>query len=151
MATKLVKRGDLYYANLNPVIGSEQGEIRPILVVQNDVGNKFSPTIVIVPITCSLKKKHLPTHVKIPTSCGLSTDSVALVEQIRTIDRSRFDGYIGHIGSEVQSKIDVALAICVSIARPCASKDESPVLCLCKYYESDFIDSNTLGQKGDFV
>jgi len=144
MTTKLVKRGDIYYANLNPVVGSEQGDTRPVLVCQNNMGNKYSPTIVVVPITCNLNKKPLPTHVKIPASSGLATDSLALVEQIRTIDRSRFDGYIGRIDSMVQSKIDAALAICVGIEKHRTTKGELLVLCLCKRCESDFVDSGCI-------
>ena len=141
MATKHIKRGEIYYANLNPVVGSEQGDTRPVLVVQNNMGNKYSPTVVVAPITCNLNKKPLPTHVKIPASCGLTTDSLTLVEQIRTIDRSRFDGYIGRIDSRVQTKIDTALAVCVGIEKHRASKGELLVLCLCKRCENDFTDS----------
>ena len=144
MDRKLVKRGDIYYANLNPVIGSEQGDTRPVLVVQNNMGNKYSPTVVVAPITCNLNKKPLPTHVKIPAFSGLAADSLALVEQIRTIDRTRFDGYIGRIDSMVQSKIDTALAICVGIEKHRADKGELLVLCLCKRCEGDFVDSGCI-------
>jgi len=112
---KPIKRGDIYYAGLNPVVGSEQGETRPVLVVQNNLGNKYSPTLVVVPITRRLKKNQLPTHVYIPQTSGLAADSLALVEQIRTIDRMRLREYIGRIGKSVQSEIDTALAICVGI------------------------------------
>jgi mRNA interferase MazF len=112
---KTILRGEIYYAGLNPVVGSEQGDTRPVLVVQNNIGNKFSPTIVVAPITSNHKKGHLPTHVKLPQSTGLDVDSLALVEQIRTIDRSRLDGYIGRIDTNIQLKIDDALAVCVGI------------------------------------
>ena len=115
MKTKHIKRGDIYYANLNPVIGSEQSDTRPVLVVQNNIGNKHSPTIVVVPISCKLKKSSLPTHVIIPSSSGIEVDSMALVEQVRAIDRSRIRDYIGQIGGKVQSEVDVALAVCVGI------------------------------------
>jgi len=144
MASKLIKRGEIYFANLNPAVGSEQGDTRPVLVVQNNIGNKYSPTIVVAPITCSLKKKHLPTHVKIPLIYGLTVDSLALVEQIRTIDRSRIDGYIGSIDCKIQSKVDTALAICVGIEGHRAPKGEFLTLCLCYRCESDFIDSGCL-------
>ena len=114
---KPIKRGDIFYARLNPVVGSEQGETRPVLVVSNNRGNKHSTTIVIVPITGKRKKVFLPTHVYIPPYAGLELDSFALVEQIRTIDRIRLSDYIGRINSKVQSKIDLALAVCVGIDR----------------------------------
>jgi mRNA interferase MazF len=115
MQKRKIKRGDIYYADLNPVIGSEQGNLRPVLVVQNDVGNEHSPTIVIVPITCNLRKNPLPTHVMIPRSCGLDTDSLILVEQIRTVDRSRFTEYVGRINQCINVKVNNALAICVGM------------------------------------
>ena len=95
MKKKKIRRGDIYYAYLNPVVGSEQGSCRPVLVVQNDIGNEHSPTVVIAPLTRNLRKNPLPTHVVIPKSCGLDRDSLVLVEQIRTIDRSRLSNYIG--------------------------------------------------------
>jgi mRNA interferase MazF len=107
--------GLMYFAGLNPVVGSEQGETRPVLVVHNNIGNKHSPTVVVVPITCRLKKNRLPTHVNIPQISGLATNSLALVEQIRTIDRIRLREYIGCIEENIQSEIDTALAICVGI------------------------------------
>lgn len=97
MREKQISRGDIYYATLNPVTGSEQGGYRPILVVQNNVGNAHSPTIVVVPVTRNLNKNPLPTHVIIPQSCGFDADCLALVEQIRTIDRSRINKYVGSI------------------------------------------------------
>ena len=111
MKTKQIKRGDIYYADLNPVIGSEQGDTRPALIVQNNMGNTYSPTIVIVPLTCNVEKKFLPTHVIIPAVHGLDADSLALVEQILTIDRARISDYMGRIGGKVQSEIDSALEI----------------------------------------
>ena len=125
MNKKPIRRGDIYYARLNPVEGSEQGRTRPVLVTQNDVGNKFSPTIVIIPITRSPKKNDLPTHVIIPMHTGLKADSLALVEQIRTIDRARFGEYIGRISDTVQSKIDDALAVCVGIDKQYSNNADS--------------------------
>ena len=140
MQKKNIKRGDIYYANLNPVTGSEQGSYRPVLVVQNNTGNSNSPTIVIVPITGNLQKTLLPTHVMIPgSSCGMDKDSLVLVEQIRTIDRSRLANYIGSIKHDIQFQIDKALAICVGLERP--AKDEILVLSLCPRCESDFRNS----------
>ena len=102
---KLIKRGDIYFARLNPVIGSEQGDLRPVLIVQNDVGNKHSPTVIIVPLTCNLEKKPLPTHVFITQTGDLEYKSLALAEQVRTIDRSRLSRYIGRIDMDEQSAI----------------------------------------------
>ena len=141
MKTKPIKRGDIYYADLNPVTGSEQGGVRPCLVVQNDLGNTYSPTIVIVPITCKLSKNPLPTHVTIPRSYGLETDSLALTEQIRTVDRSRISGYIGHIGGKTQLEIDKALAVCLGFENKRAAKGELLILCLCPRCENSFRNS----------
>jgi len=144
MKPRQIKRGEIYYANLNPVVGCEQGDTRPVLVVQNNMGNKHSPTIVVVPITRSLKKTLLPTHVIIPFSSGITDNSLALVEQIRTIDRSRLYEYIGRIDSGIQSKIDVALATCVGIEKHRSPNGEMLTLCLCRRCENDFRDSGYL-------
>jgi mRNA interferase MazF len=141
MNKKTIRRGDMFYANLNPVIGSEQGDFRPVLIVQNNTGNTHSPTVVVVPITRNLQKSRLPTHVTIPQSCGLESDSLALAEQIRTIDRSRLSDYIGHIGGNVQAEIDNALSVCVGIERHRAPKGEMLELSLCNRCENDFRDS----------
>ena len=144
-----ISRGDLYYANLNPTIGSEQGDTRPVLVVQNNAGNTHSPTVVVVPITRNLDKKALPTHVLLPQSSGLESDSLALVEQIRTIDRSRMTGYIGHIDDKTQAEIDAALLVCVGIENKRSPKGEMLILTLCHRCESDFRDSGyVLVKKG---
>ena len=115
MYLQQIMRGDIYYANLNPVIGSEQGDKRPVVILQNNLGNKHSPTTIIAPITRNLKKKKLPTHVIIPRISGLGVDSLVLVEQIRTIDRSRLGEYIGRISETVQMEIDSAIVVCVGI------------------------------------
>jgi len=141
MNNKHIRRGDMFYANLNPTIGSEQGDVRPVLVVQNNAGNAHSPTVVVVPITRNLNKKALPTHVILPQSSGLESDSLALVEQIRTIDRSRLAGYIGYISGNVQAEIDKALLVCVGIESRRSVKGEMLVLTLCFRCESDFRDS----------
>ena len=94
----IVKRGDMFYADLSPVIGSEQGGIRPVLIIQNDTGNKYSPTVIAAAITSQIGKNNLPTHIKISSeNSGLKSDSVILTEQIRTIDKSRLKEKIGHI------------------------------------------------------
>ena len=149
MNRELIRRGDMFYADLDPVVGSEQGDFRPVLVVQNNTGNSYSPTVVVVPITCNLNKKSLPTHVVIPQSSGLEKDSLALVEQIRTIDRSRIGGYIGHIDDKAQAKINSALLVCVGIEGHQAKKSEMLILSLCPRCENDFRNSGyVLVKKG---
>lgn len=109
----IVKRGDMFYADLSPVIGSEQGGIRPVLIIQNDMGNKYSPTVIAAAITSQTGKNKLPTHIEIDsTSYGLKSDSVILAEQIRTIDKSRLKEKIGHIDdNKVMNKINSALGV----------------------------------------
>ena len=109
----IIKRGDIYYADLRPVIGSEQGGIRPVLVVQNDIGNKHSPTIIVVAITSKMNKAKLPTHIELSSKkYGIVKDSVILLEQIRTIDKSRLKEKIGHIDDEeVMSRINNAIGV----------------------------------------
>jgi mRNA interferase MazF len=122
MNKKTIKRGDMYYAELNPAVGSEQDGKRPVLICSNDLGNKYSPTVVVVPLTGNIMKRQLPTHVVIPKTNGLEHDSLALAEQIRTLDRSRLRCYIGHISKEQQSDIDMALAVCVGIEKSILDK-----------------------------
>lgn len=111
-----VKRGDLFYADLSPVVGSEQGGVRPVIVVQNDMGNKYSPTIIVVPVTSQLKKSKLPTHVSLSANkFGLPKNSVALLEQLRTIDKRRLRDKLGSFDKSVMLKIDAAIAISVGI------------------------------------
>lgn len=108
----IVKRGDIYYADLSPVIGSEQGGVRPVLIVQNDVGNKYSPTVIAAAITSQINKAKLPTHIEIDSQeYGLSKDSVILLEQIRTIDKKRLKEKIGHLDDELMEKVNDALSI----------------------------------------
>ena len=100
----IVKRGDIYYADLSPVIGSEQGGIRPVLVVQNDVGNKYSPTVIAAAITSQINKAKLPTHIEVNAQMyGLSKDSVILLEQVRTIDKKRLKEKIGRLDDELMN------------------------------------------------
>jgi len=111
-----VKRGDIYYADLSPVIGSEQGGVRPVLVVQNNVGNKYSPTIIIAAITSQINKARLPTHVEINApDFGLPKDSVVLLEQIRTIDKKRLREKIGKFDEDMMKIVDEALKISIGI------------------------------------
>ena len=107
-----VKRGDIYYADLSPVIGSEQGGIRPVLVVQNDIGNKYSPTVIVAAITSQINKAKMPTHIEInATEHGLNKDSVILLEQIRTIDKKRLREKAGHVSSTLIKSINEAISI----------------------------------------
>jgi len=109
----VIKRGDMFYADLSPVVGSEQGGIRPVLIVQNDTGNKYSPTVIAAAITSQIGKNKLPTHIEIDSKeVGLKTDSIVLAEQIRTIDKSRLKEKIGHIDDkQVMGKINSAIGI----------------------------------------
>jgi mRNA interferase MazF len=108
----VVKRGDIFYGDLSPVIGSEQGGIRPVLVIQNDIGNKYSPTVIVAAITSQINKAKLPTHVELAAeSYGITKDSVILLEQVRTIDKKRLKEKIGHLSDELMKQVDVALQI----------------------------------------
>ena len=108
-----VKRGDMFYADLSPVVGSEQGGIRPVLIIQNDLGNKYSPTVIAAAITSQTGKTKLPTHIEIDSaSCRLKNNSIVLAEQIRTIDKSRLKERIGHIDDEqIIDKVNNALGV----------------------------------------
>ena len=107
-----VKRGDIYYADLSPVVGSEQGGIRPVLIIQNDVGNRHSPTVIAAAITSQTGKAKLPTHIELSgQSVGLTRDSVILLEQIRTLDKSRLREKMGRLDGETMTRVDSALAV----------------------------------------
>lgn len=107
-----VKRGDIFYADLSPVVGSEQGGLRPVLIVQNDVGNKYSPTVIAAAITSQISKTKLPTHIDVfADSYGLQKDSVILLEQIRTIDKKRLKEKMGHLDDGLMSRVDDAISI----------------------------------------
>ena len=107
---KHIRRGDIYYADLTPVVGSEQGGVRPVLIIQNDVGNRHSPTVIAAAITGYTKGRHQPTHVRLK-GCGLKYRSTVLLEQLRTLDRSRLGRYIGSVGEGQMREIDGALRI----------------------------------------
>lgn len=111
-----MKRGDVYYADLRPVIGSEQGGIRPVVIVQNDVGNKHSPTIIVAAVTSKLNKAKLPTHIElVAEKYHMVKDSVILLEQLRTIDKSRLKDKICHLDGEIMKKIDRGLKISLEL------------------------------------
>ncbi len=108
----IVKRGDIYYADLSPVVGSEQGGMRPVLIVQNDTGNRHSPTVIAAAITSQMGKAKLPTHIELTgRSVGLTKDSVILLEQIRTIDKSRLKEKMGRLDGDTMTKVDNAIAV----------------------------------------
>ena len=111
-----IMRGELYYADLSPVVGSEQGGMRPILILQNNVGNKYSPTVVVATITSRLEKTKLPTHVRL-SSAHLEKDSIVLLEQIRTIDKRRLCEYIGSVTPEEMAQIEHALLVSIGMDR----------------------------------
>ena len=111
----MLHRGEIYYADLSPVVGSEQGGIRPVLVVQNDIGNKYSPTVIVCAITSQLEKAKLPTHIEVGVECGLSKPSVALLEQIRTIDKRRLQEKIGELDLKKMSQINNAIYISLGL------------------------------------
>ena len=107
-----IKRGDIYYADLSPVVGSEQGGMRPVLIVQNDTGNKHSPTVIAAAITSQINKAKLPTHIELEAKTyGLSKDSVVLLEQIRTIDKKRLKERMGKLDDRLMNKVDSAIAV----------------------------------------
>lgn len=107
-----IRRGDIYYADLSPVVGSEQGGLRPVLIVQNDIGNKYSPTVIAAAITSKTSKAKLPTHIDIfGHSVGLSHNSVILLEQIRTIDKVRLRERMGHLDDSIMTRVDTALSV----------------------------------------
>ena len=113
---KTIKRGDIYYAELNPVIGSEQGGTRPVLIISNDIGNRHSPTVIVAAITSRVHTKaKLPTHTAIRDFEGLNKDSIILLEQIRTIDKKRLQEYIGMLSESEMARVDKALAFSVSL------------------------------------
>lgn len=124
-----IKRGDIYYADLSPVVGSEQGGLRPVLIVQNDVGNKYSPTVIAAAITSQLGKAKLPTHIDVYAErFGLVKDSVILLEQIRTIDKTRLREKMGHIDDVLMQKVNNAITISFGLgaAEARESDEEAP-------------------------
>ena len=109
----VIRRGDIYYADLRPVIGSEQGGVRPVLIIQNDTGNRYSPTVIAAAITSQTGKARLPTHIALPVNenCGLNRDSIILLEQVRTLDKKRLRERMGHVEEQVMEKVDTAIAV----------------------------------------
>lgn len=113
-----MKRGDIYYADLSPVVGSEQGGVRPVLIVQNDIGNRYSPTVIAAAITSQTDKNKLPTHIELGCKrCGLSRDSIVLLEQIRTIDKRRLREKMGSLDAGAMSQVNKALSISFGLGK----------------------------------
>jgi len=111
-----VTRGDVFYADLNPVVGSEQGGVRPVLIIQNDIGNKYSPTVIVAAITSKIDKAKLPTHIEISAeNTNLEKDSVILLEQIRTIDKKRLQRHVTHLDKEIIEKVNEAIEISLGL------------------------------------
>jgi mRNA interferase MazF len=112
----VVKRGDIYFANLSPVVGSEQGGHRPVLVIQNDVGNKYSPTVIVAAITSQISKAKLPTHVELSAKqYNLEKDSVVLLEQLRTIDKRRLQEKVTHLSEDIMAKVDEGIKVSLGL------------------------------------
>lgn len=116
-----IRRGDIYYADLSPVVGSEQGGVRPVLILQNDVGNKYSPTVIAAAITSRMSKTKLPTHIDIYADrVGLQKDSVVLLEQMRTIDKQRLGEKMGHLDNETMNAVNNAISISLGLGESTA-------------------------------
>lgn len=121
-----VRRGDIFYADLSPVVGSEQGGVRPVLIVQNDVGNRFSPTVIAAAITSQTDKSRLPTHINLQSEqCGLHKDSVILLEQIRTLDKRRLRECMGRLEESIMDMVDRAISVSFGLDRKEAETDKS--------------------------
>ena len=119
-----VKRGDIYYADLSPVVGSEQGGLRPVLIIQNDVGNKYSPTVIAAAITSRLGKTRLPTHIDIyADKVGLAKDSVVLLEQVRTLDKRRLKEKMGHLDDGLMNEVNNAIAVSFGLGETVAVEE----------------------------
>ena len=113
----VIRRGDVYYADLRPVVGSEQGGVRPVLIIQNDIGNRHSPTVICAAITSKMNKAKLPTHVEVSTTqCDMVKDSVILLEQLRTIDKRRLKDKICHIDGELLEEVNKALLVSLELS-----------------------------------
>lgn len=119
-----IKRGDIFYADLSPVTGSEQGGTRPVVIIQNNMGNYYSPTVIVAAITAKASKSKLPTHILLPTEEGIAKDSVILLEQLRTIDKSRLKDRVSHLDSKIMDKVDVSLAISLGLVTDSLTYDE---------------------------
>ena len=121
-----IKRGDIYYADLSPVVGSEQGGLRPVLIIQNDVGNRYSPTVIAAAITSRMGKTRLPTHIDIHADkVGLAKDSVVLLEQIRTLDKRRLKEKMGHLDEHLMTEVNTAIAVSFGLGAAAVSESSA--------------------------
>lgn len=137
-----IHRGEIYYADLEPARGSEQGGRRPVLILQNNTGNQYSSTVIVAPVTTRIKKQRMPTHVSISSDSGLPSNSMVLLEQIRAIDKSRLDQYVTRLGARLMAEVDAALDI--SVGRQPPEQEEEPdsmTLCLCPACAAQFFNS----------
>ncbi len=133
-----VKRGDIYYADLSPVVGSEQGGMRPVLIIQNDIGNRYSPTVIAAAITSRMSKTKLPTHIDIYAArAGLSRDSVVLLEQIRTLDKRRLGEKMGHLDDAMMDQINTAIAVSFGLPGGPARTSPAPSVAAVAAVEGD--------------
>ena len=124
-----IRRGDIYYADLSPVVGSEQGGLRPVLIIQNDIGNRYSPTVIAAAITSRMSKTRLPTHIDIyAEEAGLAKDSVILLEQIRTLDKKRLKEKMGHLGESMMDHVNTAIAISFGLGNPQEDADRRAMM-----------------------
>jgi mRNA interferase MazF len=140
----IYKRGDIFYANLVSSVGSEQGGLRPVVIIQNDYGNLYSSTVIVTVMTSRIGAKiRLPVHVVLPPECGLKKESIVMLEQIRTIDKQRLGCYIGHLNDVEMKEIDEALGISVGLKE---SPDHNPrdLICLCQICASQFYENRSI-------
>lgn len=137
MEEREIRRGDIYHADLNPILGSEQGGYRPVLIIQNNTGNKYSPTVIVAAITSQPKTK-LPTHVPLKEIAGLEKHSVVLLEQVRTIDKKRLDDYVGTLDRQLMLKVDKALRSSTGVKK----LDKPILMCLCPVCAKPFYESS---------
>lgn len=131
-----IKRGDIFYADLSPVIGSEQGGLRPVLIIQNDIGNRYSPTVIAAAITSKLGKSKLPTHIEVicdEERLGLAKDSVILLEQIRTLDKQRLKEKLGHLNDTIMKKVNMAITVSCGLSDEEKSGKEATVQNIISY------------------
>lgn len=139
MNNKIIKRGDIFYTDLSPVVGSEQGGVRPVIIIQNNVGNKCSSCVIVAAITSQINKAKLPTHVEI-SGCGLSKNSVILLEQIRTLDKRRLGDYIGTVNDELLNKVDDAILTSMGIPKMKIPEYEDKIVKRIQKYITYFIN-----------
>jgi len=119
-----IRRGDIFYADLSPVVGSEQGGVRPVLIVQNDVGNRYSPTVIAAAITSQTGKTRLPTHIQVQTDSGLAKSSIVLLEQIRTLDKRRLKDRMGHLDDATMTLVNDALSVSFGLTAEHSASDD---------------------------